>query len=536
MNKKALSILSISIMVILIVFFCAFHKTEKGPSENDYSSLCTDLDSIINNRKEGDIPIGEINFNGIPLTYDSQSRCFFYSLSKEENAYDPKVSWLADNVEVAFENKEINDSLISNNERIAMVIYDNDRYSLNYLVCTTLPIINIDKFYDNFSYEYERCSFEITDNGNEQNRFNVFKGEARIRGGTMTAELPKPGLRIKLDKVLKGDNNVSEKYYEIFGLEPDNEFVLYTCNIEKDHIRNVFTTNLWYDTCADDNDLGVKLGMSYRYCEVFVNNKYWGLCALGNPISEKRHYVDLDKDSDKYPLENIYKLNFFGDRERMDYEKYGNDYLFFKKTNEDKEEAWGPFIDFMKLLLYSKDNEEFYKSINIDNAVDIYLFYNMTQAWDNAWFEDNLKFRNTYLISKVQEDGSIRMYYIPWDLDRCWGHEREDGLDYPMDYTRNYDMVMNPVENLLNLDDPQIKELIYTKYKNLRNGLWSDEEIKRMLDEYEKQAYGSGAYFREYERWPENYHADNKDLKSFKEYVMNRVHFFDGYVEEKFSG
>ena len=505
--------------------------------EYHFSSLNTDkLEDIIRNRKENDIEFEEICFNGIPLIYDKEDHCFYYSLEEGNNeAFDPVVSCDTNGLKIAVENKKISKELIANNESIEIVLYDNNRYSINRLVCTTLPLINIEKFYEDPDYEFDRCSFSVLDNRNGKYSYDVYKGEVRIRGGTMTSELPKPGLRIKLDKVLKGDNNVNEKYYDILGLERDNEFVLYTCNIEKDHIRNVFTTNLWYDTCAEENDLGVKLGMSYRYCEVFMNNHYWGLCAIGNPISEKRNYVDLDKNSDKYPLENIYKLNYFGDREKMDYEKYGNDYLFFIKTNEDNPDAWKPFIDYMKLLLYSSDKLELYKSINLDNALDIYLFYNMTQAWDNAWFEDNLKFRNTYLVSKVQDDGSIKMYYIPWDLDRCWGHEREDGLDYLMDYTKNYPMVMNPVENLLEMDDPEIKELLYFKYHKLRDDKWSDSAILDMLDKYEDQAYKSGAFFRDSARWPENYHADNTNLDEFKEYVINRIHYFDQYIEDIFS-
>ena len=167
--------------------------------------------------------------------------------------------------------------------------------------------------------------------------------------------------------------------------------------------------------------------------------------------------------------------------------------------------------------------------------MDIYLFYGMIQAWDNAWYEDNLKFRNTYLISKVDDDGNIRMIYVTWDLDRSWGHCREDGLEYPMDYTFDYPMVVTPIENLLALNDGKIKKLLYEKYTQLRNNEWSDSSIFGMLDLYEKQIYGSGAFFRDKERWPENYHDDNKDLSLFKEYVKKRIAYYDEYVADTFG-
>ena len=517
----------------MIAFF-AFESIGVRINQQQFSSLTRDdFDDIVSERKKDDSLFADILFNGVPLFYDPDDQCYYYSIPENlENAHDPAVSWESNTISVLFEDETIDESLLCENENIDVLVFDRNRYSIKSLRCTTLPLINIDKFYDDPSFTYDDSVITFYDNRTSE--YESYDGKVRIRGG-LTAELDKPGLRIELDNLLKGDNNTEEKYYEIFGLERDNEFVLYTCNVEKDHIRNVFSTNLWYDTCADDNAFGIKAGMHYRICEVFMNNKYWGLCALGNPISAKRGYVDLDESSDKYLLENIYKLNFFGDRKLLDYETYGNDYFFSIKTNEDKKEAWKPYTDFIHLLAESSDVQKLYNSVDLDNALDIYLFYGMIQAWDNAWYEDNLKFRNTYLVSKVAQDGTIKMIYIPWDLDRSWGHCREDGLEYPMDYTFNYPMVVTPIENLLAMNDETIKTLLYDKYKKLRCDKWSDEAIFSMLDKYEKEVYGSGAFFRDEDRWPENYHSDNEDLSDFKAYVASRIHYFDDYMNETYG-
>ncbi len=517
----------------MTAFFIFENKKIRVNTETYTSLMNDDLDRIVGSRRKTDELLTEIYFNDIPLVYDRYAKCFYYSLPEDgQDAYDPVISWESNDIHIALESKLITDELIYRNESIRILIYDRYRYSICDLKCTTLPLIEIGIPFIEPGYVYTDSVISFLDN--RERTYETYDGKIRIRGG-ITADLDKPGLRIELDSILKGDNNTDQKYYEIFGLERDNEFVLYTANVEKDHIRNVFTTNLWYDTCADDNSFGIKAGMSYRYCEVFINDEYWGLCALGNPISEKRGYVDTKKSSDKYPLENIYKLNFFGDRELIDYEKYKNDFFFAIKTNEDKEEAWQPFIDYIHILLNSDDKEELYSCVDLDNALDIYLYYDLVQAWDNAWFEDNLKFRNTYLVSKVTDDGSIRMIYIPWDMDRSWGHCREDGLEYPMDYTVNYPMVITPVENLLDMGDEEIEKLLYEKYVQLRSDKWSDENIFAMLDEYEKEAYGSGAFFRDAERWPQNYHTDNKDLSEFKEYVKLRLDYFDDYMNQTFG-
>lgn len=533
MKRNKLLILLLVFSLILSFLLIVFENI--GIKENVvvYSSLWTDdIGLFKEGRTEKDALLEEICFNGIPLLYDETDHCFYYSLSNDENAYDPLVSWNSNQIRVIFEKKEISQDLISSNGEIEFIAYDSSRYCIYRIKCTNLPLINIEKFYDDLNFSYDNSVITIIDN--QKNTIETYDAKVRIRGGS-TSELPKPGLRIKFDKILKGDNNRKEKHYDLLGLESDNEFVLYTSNVEKDLIRNVFSTNLWYETCADDNAFAMKFGMSYRYCEVFVNHHYWGLCALGNAIDASRDYVDLDPDSEKYLIENIYKMNFFGERELLDYEKYPKDFLFSIKTNIDSPEAWKPLIDYLQLLLYSDDIERFYESIDLNNAIDIYLFYNLTQAWDNVWYEDGVKFRNTFLVSKVAEDGTVRMIYLPWDLDRTWGHCREDGLVYPMDYTVNYDMIAIAIENLIELKDERINELILNKYLKLRNGKWSDEQILKMLDQYEEQVYFSGAFERDKLRWPQNDHGDYRDLSEFKEYVLKRLSYFDDYISRKFS-
>ena len=520
--------------ILIVTVFFAFETMQLTRHEDRFSKLQTDsFDSIRSERRVDPSLSLDLSFNGVRLFYDPGSRTYYYSMPEyEAEKYDPLVSWESNRINVVFEKQKIDNSLISSDTGIRVLIYDRYRYSTRTIKCTTLPLINIDKFYDEPSFTYDESVITFYDN--RDGFYDSYDGKVRIRGG-ITAQLDKPGLRIELDKYLKGDNNTQEKYYDIFGLETDNEYVLYTCNVEKDHIRNVFSTNLWYESCADDNAFGLKLGMSYRLCEVFINNKYWGLCALGNPISEKRGYVDLNPNSEKYPLENIYKMNFFGDRELLDYETYQKDFLMALKTNIGNKRAWKPYTDFVRLLQKPEGIESLYTSVDMDNALDIYLFYNLTQAWDNAWFEDNLKMRNTYLVSKIDNEGNIRFLYIPWDLDRTWGHCREDGLEYPLDYTVNYPMVVTPIENLLDMKDERIGLLLYGKYLNLRKDKWSDEKIFAMIEEYEKEVYGSGAFLRDTKRWPGNYHADNTDLSEFKEYVSDRLKYFDAYMYETFG-
>jgi hypothetical protein len=58
------------------------------------------------------------------------------------------------------------------------------------------------------------------------------------------------------------------------------------------------------------------------------------------------------------------------------------------------------------------------------------------------------------------------------------------------------------------------------------------ENLNSMLDEYEKDIYGSGAYLREMERWPDgSYWKPETGLDTFREYVAERLEKLDEYYD-----
>ena len=157
MKKRSLYILLAVLTVFLVISFSAFEKTEIRNNEKRFSSLQTsDIDTITEKRKEAEPWFSDIMFNGISLIYDKDDRCFYYSLPENtDDAYDPLVSWESNDIDVAFSDQQLNDEMIYNNDSITLLIYDKNRYSINELKCTTLPFININKFYDDVQFNYE---------------------------------------------------------------------------------------------------------------------------------------------------------------------------------------------------------------------------------------------------------------------------------------------------------------------------------------------------------------------------------------------
>ena len=77
-----------------------------------------------------------------------------------------------------------------------------------------------------------------------------------------------------------------ENQQSVLGMRCDGDWMLYAGYNDQEKIRNVFSANLWYESCAENNIFDVKNGMEYRYVETFFNDHYMGLYAIGFPIDE----------------------------------------------------------------------------------------------------------------------------------------------------------------------------------------------------------------------------------------------------------
>lgn len=538
MSKKSLSVLLVIISIVLLTFVGSFSD---ALNKNDFNSLQksnTQIQDIIKDKKQTESElVDEIYFDGNKLFLDKTTDTLFYSLVEGSNtAYNPKVSWIGNGVKVIIEDKQITDNLIENNESIEITTYKDNKYHTYNLKCTTLPLINIDVNMDSLNKEDEellvfkeiKMNFEIFDNRKDVNqRHYKYDGKINVRGNA-TKWYAKKGFKLELKTI---EVEEQKQQISLLGLRQGKDYILYAAHNDQEKIRNVFSSNLWYESCAKNNSFGLDNGMYYKYCELFLNNEYWGLYALGFPIDEIQEQIN------PYNInENIYeKVSFYEIEYLMDEaQDFRNGYQL--KTNKTKEKAWQPLKDFYSVVLHSEDGEEIYDVIDIDNAIDIYLFYNFVQGSDNVSRdgEENLFLYNTFLISKENEAGT-KILYAPWDLDKTWGEGLDDEVRYDYGYNKNSIMYINPVEFLKELGDKNINELIKERYDYLRDNEWSDENLMSILNKYESNIFKSGAFARDANKWASGEHIENNiGLSEFKEYVIKRVNYVDKYMNENY--
>ncbi len=532
MNKKISLLIIISALIFLTLI-----PLLAGKSTSYSGALISgeEAEALISSRSLKQDLVFSVSFNGRNLVYDETSGTYYYSVTPgDDSSFTPDIRVESDHglVSAAFVGSEITEDSIRSNTGIPLLFYNRDYYMEAELKCTTLPIMSIDCSGE-IGDEYTDMTMELEDNRKEALK-NLVKSDGLIRKrGGITAEFPKFPLRLKLVYHSPGE---SKRNYRtsLLGMEENSSWILYPAYNDEDKVRNVFSQNLWYDTVGSMNCFGISTGPEYRYLEVFMNGSYQGLYALGYTIDETGMGIDPRDDDQglfKKVLDTRYDLLEM--RERNEDAVRGYRLI----TDEDDPEEgisdkWGALVRyFLYLDENSGDSEKLLDAIDIDNAMYYALFVDMVQGDDSIY-------KNFYLAVKKDSLGRTKTLYCPWDLDATWGNEfKETSLNrfaqysHPADY--NFFMEDTYLEQVLvNADTDTLDRFIAT-YRELRDDQWSDENITSYLDSYEKEIFGSGAYLREMERWPEaNYMEDPQmGLIRFKKYVLERLSEYDAYFD-----
>lgn len=513
------------LLVLLLLCLSSIFILFKYDTLSEYIVSDRELEDIKSMRVESNESlICTLNFNNNDLFFDPYSQTFYYSLiNGDSKAYDPPVKFEAadSHVRLAVGPVNISAETISSNAAITIIAYNEKNFSQYSLKCSTLPLMNI-MCPEEISDEKVHMQLKLFDNQNNCTIRNIDSdGFIHLRGAT-TKRFPKKGYRISLTQSDKNGSIVSNKC-SLLDMRKDDDWLLYAAYNDQEKIRHVFSTNLWKFSCAMDNSLGLDNGMEYKYIELFINNEYYGLYALGYPIDEKQ--LKIDKESD---TEFLYKkIGWNNESEINDIAAVPVDGYETKSISPN---AWLPLRNYFVTVNseHIQDNSILYKNIDIDNAIDIYLFFNLIQGADNV-IPTSIK--NIFIAAKEQ-NGFYKMIFTPWDMDVSWGNDFEgtDTFPYVIPPSQNWLMEVGGVAPLIDRNDPDIWKLIFNKYCDLRNTAWSEDAINALIDEYEKDIFGSGAYLRDMERWPDGLYTDpDQKLSVFRQHVMQRLSYMDLY-------
>ena len=449
--------------------------------------------------------------NNTPVIYDEQSNTMYCPLAGG-SLQDASVS-VGDARLCA-----VADPASANGLSFDAVIVSDRYYFESKLVFTPLPVLHITGVEGKIRSDYVPVRITLYDNSGKEVRTVSSGAKIRIRGKS-SRSYKKKNYRIQLLTESGGKNKE-----DLLGLRKDDDWVLYAAYNDPEKIRNVFSSNLWFTSCARSNPYGVTAGMEYRFLELFQDNRYQGLYALGFPIDDRQFKSGSGKCSGLFEVS--YHEGVEADAELNDEPLPGYD---LKTKDCDEKALWRRLRETFRTANTADSPSEVWECIDRGSAIDIFLFCGLTQAVDTA---NKNTFRNMYLA--LMDDG--RMLYMPWDLDQTFGaawvgkKEKNKTATYSMKPSYNVTMKQNPVYRFLGADG--MREAVRERYRLLRRNEWSEESISAALDEYERLIYGSGAYEREKERWPDGtYSEEDVRLDRFREYVIQRLSFMDAWVD-----
>ena len=540
MAKRTLSFFSVLVLLCTIMFSClpAASADDTDVSEetahirflsgriSEFSVSAEEYRQLQRRMYLSQEPLAEsLSINGsAPLSIGDG--LYYILLDGDENAADPVISLVgsAEDAQLVVCGG-IDREMLADGGVLRFMVCSGRRYTPFEVNCRTLPqmFLYVD---DEITRDDSTGRMLLYDNRAEVGQHWV-ESDIKIHVRGMSASLyPKKGYKLSLtadSRLLDEPRSIN-----LLGLRDDDDWVLYAGYNDPDRIRNVFSSKLWLESCGTDNAFGIENGMEYKYIELYLNDNYYGLYALGYPIDGKQ--LEISKTADGQSDEQLYRIRS-GD--------YGiaDDGSIYGYTLEDgaeypdgsKWDALRSHLEWMHMLELGHTNN-IYDRVDVQNAIDMYLFINLVQGMDNIN-------RNFYISSKAADSESV-MLYTPWDLDLCWGNMWDENLP---NYTRqlgntpsvNVESTSNPVYYYLKYGDAHMTRLVCERYAELRAGAWSEDAINAILDEYEEDIFFSGAYQRDIVYWRgSSRRYGTTDLSSFRDYVMQRLECMDEYMGE----
>ena len=539
---KSLILLCFSVAVVVTVVFVdgrmnPTYQWEKIQIDKNtlagYEEVATETDAAL---------LSDIYFNDEKLIYDHSTNTFYYSVVDNDDKLT--VSLPSSSFKTVLQNMTPKVFVCTDsNDDYKLIIAQKKRISVSNLVFTTLPVMNIDvsaESVENLGLDdtyaindYETVSMTLFDNASDfsgTSRTKELPAKIHTRGGT-TINAPQKSYRLSL--IGDSKKHSSKTKDNLLNLREDDDWILFAAYSDYEKVRTVFSMNLWQKTASENNQWQAPVSNEYKYIELFINNRYHGLYALTYPIDKKQFKIQTDEHLFK-------KKDWSGTEFSLDLEPTDSGDLWLPGYALQAGDMSGfqPLHNLYYQMAYSEDPAVIRSSCDIDNAIDLWLFYKLTQAVDNVYTQ---QVKNLYSATKLSDSGidGYKVLFSPWDMDQTFGNRFVDGqgshgiTSYYNSPDYDLPIEWSPVYFLMNCNDETIISEVKARYQYLRQTSWSDEEISKMIAGYEKDIYDSGAFERTMNRWPEgNYYAPSKKLDDFETYVLNRLKSMDNYIND----
>lgn len=483
----------------------------------------------------------ELAFSGEQLPYDRNTSTFYLPLNMETDTWESgQLTSLASGVSLIFEEDFTGadkQEAIKNGTKFRFYAVRDGEYQECWLTVTGLSVVSIETEADADAEIFGGSAY-FWDSSTKVDWTSSSILEANIRGNT-SRTYEKKGYKLSLKKQNKNGEIVEDKK-SLFGLRNDDEWLLNAMYSDSSKIRDKLSADIWAEIGAYQEEFPeAYFGTRMTYVEVFFNHEYWGLYVLMEPVDSKQ--LDRTKEGEGGQEEYSYKSVTPQDvstEELLNQEAYGETLSGFELKGSHTvidRTSWEPLLSYLELRDLS-DDEAFAAAASEltdrEGALDIWIYLQAVLGIDNRG-------KNMYYVAKNRGNRQV-VYFASWDMDITWGDALSEGTgDNVWDvglFTALYSERINWSfgDRLIELDVDGSCDYVSERWKELRQGVLSDESLTEEIDGLIHQVRDSGALERDAERWPDS--NSGQDYELFVRMALYRMkildYYFDGNLEE----
>ncbi len=488
--RLLLAMAALSAMLVLTVRYGSPYAPVVAPCPEDIETIWAIEDA----RQKSDTPlVTAMQYGDRPLAYDAQSNTFYCTLGLRQGDAWPDICLTAQNVRGGVKLLFLDDyaydgcaEAVQNGYGYQILAYTDEAYSYTQVIFTGLPLVML-------TYEGELGDLDTPMEiavSSFDHKSVVSMGNVHLRGNG-SKHVEKKNLKVEFTRSADERRNTVDLLS--FGLM--DEILLNPMAFDEMLIRDRLSWTVYGEMLGSDYAGGFGARKT-EYAEVFLNNEYYGVYLLMEPMDEAD---ELLREGVSHPLtDSVYRTlpGGFVEPHRPALKKPGEDGSVFELRYEPTQiarfSAMKPYVD----LLEEKDEETFIRKaescMDIESVVRYAL---LTQA---AGLTDNAS-NNVYIWARHDADG-MRYRFAPWDMDMSWGSAWGDitqKLGEAYDGWRAFDMV----DKLIALDVNGAVELMIGRWRQWRQTIFTTEHIMGLLNQYFNELSASGALARNAERW-----------------------------------
>jgi hypothetical protein len=316
-----------------------------------------------------------------------------------------------------------------------------------------------------------------------------------------------------------GNLNVDMKFGQ---LREDDDWILDALYNEPLRLRSYTANKLWKQIQVPyyvNYEPKAKPGADVMYVEMFLNGVYNGLYNLSEPIDRKQ--LKIKKFNDNLRGE-LYKGYTWGASTFTSLPSYNNNsrvwggYEFEYPKNSEITD-WSSLYQFTNFVINSSESEfenDIWSRFEKDNFINYFLFLNLIRATDNTG-------KNIYLAKYKQGEP---YFYIPWDLDGCFGTIwNGTNLNITDDILKN-----GFISRVIDRNPKNILIDIANKWFENKNHVFSYASLSEAVRQQYEILDNNKIYERESLVYS-NYSFEIYDLNYTLDWIQNRLNFLDDY-------